>query len=460
MEQFTLAQAAAWTHGEAMGETVLSAVSTDSRQIPADALFLPIKGERFDAHDFIGKAIENGAAAVVSHRQNEEYPVPTLYVENTSQALLDLAGGYRRLCGGKVVGVTGSVGKTTTKELLYAVLSQGLRAQKTEGNLNNEIGLPLTLLRMTKQTEVMVAEMGMNHFGELSRMTAAAQPDIAVITNIGTSHIEFLGSREGICKAKLEILEGLQPDGCAVLCGDEPLLWDKRENLGCRVVTYGIENPACDLVAALHEDGSFDIINRGIASAALPCGEKFTARLAIPGAHNVLNALAAAAVGLLLGETPAQIAAGLASYEASGMRQNIYEQNGYHIYADCYNASPDAMEATLAVLGGMAPEGRRFAVLGSMLELGDYAEEGHRRAGRAAAKHADALYAYGPDAAAMVAGAKENGMEHAYAFDDQVALVAALRQDAKPGDALLFKGSRGMRMERALAMFLGEDVEE
>mgnify|MGYP001775594604 FL=1 len=193
MEQFTLAQAAAWTHGEATGEVVLSAVSTDSRQIPADALFLPIKGERFDAHDFIGKAIENGVAAVVSHRQNEEYPVLTLYVENTSQALLDLAGGYRRLCGGKVVGVTGSVGKTTTKELLYAVLSQGLRAQKTEGNLNNEIGLPLTLLRMTKQTEVMVAEMGMNHFGELSCMTAAAQPDIAVITNIGTSHIELLG---------------------------------------------------------------------------------------------------------------------------------------------------------------------------------------------------------------------------------------------------------------------------
>lgn len=142
------------------------------------------------------------------------------------------------------------------------------------------------------------------------------------------------------------------------------------------------------------------------------------------------------------------------------MRQNIYEQGGYHIYADCYNASLDAMEATLAVLGTMAPEGRRFAVLGSMLELGDYAEEGHRRAGRAAAKHADALYAYGPDAQAMVAGAKENGMERAFAFDDQTELVAALRQDAAKGDALLFKGSRGMQMERALAMFLGEDVEE
>ena len=160
MERFTLAQAAAWTHGEAKGEAALTAVTTDSRQIPPEALFLPIKGERFDAHDFIGKAIENGAAAVMSHRENEEYPVPTLYVENTSQALLDLAGGYRTMCGGKVVGVTGSVGKTTTKELLYAVLSQGFRAQKTEGNLNNEIGLPLTLICMTRDTEVLVAEMG------------------------------------------------------------------------------------------------------------------------------------------------------------------------------------------------------------------------------------------------------------------------------------------------------------
>lgn len=459
MERFTLEQAAAWTNGEARGEAELSAISTDSRQIPAHALFLPIKGERFDAHDFIEKAVENGAAAIVSHRENEDYAVPTLYVRDTAQALLDIAGGYRRECGARVVGVTGSVGKTTTKELMYAVLSQQFRAQKTQGNLNNEIGLPLTLFQMTAETEVMVAEMGMNHFGELSRMTAAAQPDIAVITNIGTSHIEFLGSREGICKAKLEILEGLRPNGYAVLCGDEPLLWDKRENLSCKVITYGIDNKSCDLTADLQPDGTFDIVNNGLPSEHLPIGAHFTAKINLPGAHNICNALAAVAVGLLLGETPAHIAAGLASYEASGMRQNIYEQNGYHIFSDCYNASPDAMEAALKVLGGMAEGGRRLAVLGSMLELGAYAEEGHRRAGHAAAEHADALYAYGPDAAAMVAGAQESGMENAYAFEDHAALVAKLREDAKLGDALLFKGSRGMKMEQALALFLGEDVE-
>lgn len=460
MERFTLAQAAEWTHGEAKGAAELEAVSTDSRRIPMHTLFVPIRGEKYDAHDFIGKAVANGAAAVVSHRTCEEYGVPALYVEDTARALLDLAGGYRAFCGGKVIGVTGSVGKTTTKELLYAVLRQRFAAQATEGNLNNEIGVPLTLFRMTRETEVLVCEMGMNHFGELSRITAAARPDIAVITNIGTSHIEFLGSREGICKAKLEILEGLRPGGCAVLCGDEPLLWDKRNALGCRVVTYGIENPACDLLCRLRDDGTFAIVNNGLPCETLSIGASFSARLSLPGAHNRLNALAAAAVGLLLGETPDEIARGLAGYEASGLRQNIYEKNGFSIFSDCYNASPDAMEATLAVLGTMAPDGRRFAVLGSMLELGDYAAEGHARAGRAAADNADALYAYGPDADTMAAAAQARGMENAFAFTDQAALAAALRRDAKPGDALLFKGSRGMKMERALALFLGEDVEE
>ena len=281
----------------------------------------------------------------------------------------------------------------------------------------------------------------------------------STLTNIGTSHIEFLGSREGICRAKPEILEGLRQGGAAVLFGDEPLLWDKRDSLGCTVYTYGMENQACDLVAHLHPDGSFTVINNGLPSEMLPVGGSFTAKLSIPGAHNVLNALAAASVGLLMGETVENIRTGLVSYTASGMRQNIYEQNGFRIYADCYNASPDAMEATLGVLGTMGDTGRRIAVLGSMLELGDYTEEGHRRAGRAAAEHADVLYAYGPSADAIARGAEEKGMTAVHAFTDQNELVEKLRADAKPGDALLFKGSRGMRMERALALFLGEEVE-
>jgi len=461
MERFTLAQAAAWTNARLSGDAVLTSVSTDSRKITAGALFLPIRGDRFDGHDFIGTAIENGAQAVVSQRQQETYPVPALYTEDTGQALLDLAGGYRRLCGNsRVVAVTGSVGKTTTKELMYAALCRGFRAQKTEGNLNNEIGLPLTLFRLTRDTEVMVAEMGMNHFGEISRMTRAAQPDIAVITNIGTSHIEFLGSREGICRAKLEIMEGIQPGGCAVFCGDEPLLWAKRDSFRHPVYTYGLQSPACHLTARCGADGTFEIVNNSLPGTKLPTGGCFTAKLQLPGEHNTGNALAAALVALLLGEEPAAIAAGLAAYQASGLRQHIYDWNGYRLFADCYNASPDAMEATLKVLGRMNQTGRRFAVLGSMLELGAYAEEGHRLTGRAAAENADALYAYGPDAAAIVAGAKERGMVNAFAFDSHTALADALRQAAKPGDALLFKGSRAMKMEHVLKLFQGEDVEE
>lgn len=464
MEQFTLAQVAQWTGGTITESTptLLMNISTDSRNIPPDALFVPIVGERFDGHDFIQKAVMNGAAAVVSHHPNEKYTVPTVYVPHTSQALLDIAGGYRRLCGdSKIVAVTGSVGKTTTKELLYAALSPALRVKRNQGNLNNEIGLPLTLCQLTYDTQVMVTEMGMNHFGEISRMTAAARPDIAVITNIGTSHIEYLGSREGICKAKLEILEGLRPNGCAVFCGDEPLLWEKRNDFSFPTYTYGLQNVACDLTAEIHSDGSFSVYNRSLPNTLLPIGDSFRVKLQILGAHNICNALAAVIVGLLLGQSPETISSGLSSCEMDGLRQHIYMQNGFRIFADCYNASPDAMEAVLKVLGAMAINGgRRFAVLGSMLELGHYTEEGHRRAGRAAAQNADALYAYGSYAHFIAAGAAEYHMNCVYLFQDQLEMAEALRKDAKPGDTLLFKGSRGMRMERVLALFLGEDVTE
>ena len=460
MKELTLKQIADWCGGTVAPEyeTVpVTGVESDSRKVEVGDLFVALRGERVDGHDFIPSAKTLGAVAALVSRPSEE--LPCVVVESPLRAYGEIAKHYREMTGVKVVGITGSVGKTTTKEMIASVLSRDFKLYKSEGNHNNEIGLPMTVMNMPEDTELLVAELGTNHPGEIAYLSAIAQPDYAVITNIGIAHIEYLGSREGILREKLDILRSSLKNTVGIFNGDEPLLWDKRESLGCKVVTYGIENSACDLTADLHSDGTFDIVNNGLAAAHLPVGEKFTAKLSIPGKHNVLNALAAAAIGLLLGETPELIAQGLVSYQASGMRQNIYEQDGYQIYADCYNASPDAMEATLSVLGGMAGEGRRFAVLGSMLELGDYAEEGHRRAGRAAAQYADVLYAYGPDAAAMVAGAREKGMEHAYAFDDQTALVAALREDAKKGDALLFKGSRGMRMERALAMFLGEEVE-
>lgn len=467
MERFELGEAARWArgtlHGEHAAQAIIESVSTDSRQIGQNCLFIPLAGDRFDGHDFIGQAIANGAAAVLSHREEEHYAVPHIQVPDTRTALLHLAGGYRAALPARVVGVTGSVGKTTTKEMIASVLAQHCETLKTEGNLNNEIGLPLNLLRIEKAVKAAVLEMGMNHFGELSRMTAAAQPDIAVITNIGTSHIEFLGSREGICRAKLEILEGLRPGGVAILCGDEPLLWEKRGQLPCETIYYGIDNPECDIIADdIVNEGAvvrFEIRNHKLWDCRqIPVGESVRAHLCVAGRHNVCNALAAAAVALCFGEEPCDIVAGLGAYRPEGLRQNTYEKNGFTIFADCYNASPDAVEAALQALSEIRVKGRRIAVLGGMLELGSYQEEGHRRAGRAAAKYADGLYLYGAGSDFTRTGALEAGMknENIHSFETHEALAEALRADAQPGDALLFKGSRGMRMERALELFTGE----
>ena len=457
MQQFTLSQAAAWTGGTCTADPVITRVVRDAREAGPGSLFVAIQGERFDGHDFIGQAVERGAVAVLTHRKEETYPIPALYVADTRQALLDLAGGYRAQFDCPVVAVTGSVGKTTTKEMIAAVLSERYETLKTEGNLNNTIGMPFTALRMDENTEAAVFEMGMSGFGEIAAMAACGQPNIAVITMIGTSHIEFLGSREGICRAKMEILEGLAArGGIAVLNGDEPLLWDQKDRLFGRILWFGQENPACDFRAEdiSCADGTLRF------TMIWPEGRQ-TVEVASQGTHNVMNALAAAACGWLLGLEADEIADGLAAYRPIGLREQRYEKNGFSIYEDCYNASPDSMEAALRVLGSM-PGARRIAVLGGMGELGSYAPEGHRRAGRAAAQYADRIFAYGANTEYLREGALEGGMapEDVTCFDTHEALAEALRRAAQPGDALLFKGSRAMKMENVLKLFLGEEVEK
>ena len=387
----------------------------------------------------------------MSHRENEEYPVPALYVENTSQALLDLAGGYRTMCGGKVVGVTGSVGKTTTKELLYAVLSQGFRAQKTEGNLNNEIGLPLTLMRMTRDTEVLVAEMGMNHFGELSHMTAAARPNLAVITNIGTSHIEFLGSREGICKAKLEICAGLPEGAPLVLNGDDPFLRKAELPKHVRPVWFSLGDEGAD-VCALSIQQEADGM-----SFVLEDHEEGTFMVHIPamGRHNVANALAAYCAATRLGLNARKVLRGISNFEQTGMRQKIVHSNGVDVIEDCYNANPDSMKAALAMFREY-PCKRRFALLGDMLELGDLSREAHEEVGRQAAESGiDTLITYGEQArrTAVVAAAKGLTTLHANTYREAADALLRLMQ---PGDALLVKASRGMALEKVLELFYKE----
>lgn len=455
MQQFTLSNAATWTGGTCTADPVITSVVRDAREAVPGSLFIAIQGERFDGHDFIDQAIERGVSAVMSHRQDAHYTVPTLYVDDTRQALLDLAAGYRAQFDCPVVAVTGSVGKTTTKEMIASVLSERYQTLKTQGNLNNTIGMPFTALQLDAQTEAAVFEMGMSGFGEIAAMAACGQPNLAVITMIGTSHIEFLGSREGICRAKMEILEGLAArGGIAVLNGDEPLLWEQKDRLFGRIVWFGRENPACEFRA---EHVRCD---QGMLHFTLICPQgQCDIAVVSQGEHNVTNALAAAACGWLLGLELDEIAQGLAAYRPVGMREKRYEKKGFTIYEDCYNASPDSMEAALRALADMTG-GRHIAVLGGMGELGDYAPEGHRRVGRAAAACADLILTYGAHTQFICEGALACGMDQAdvQCFDNHQALVDALHKIAHPGDVLLFKGSRAMKMENVLKCFLGEEV--
>ena len=453
MAKITLAQAAAWCGGTVnpkYAEVVFEGASNDSRNIQPGQLFVALQGVR-DGHDFIPMALDSGAAAVLCTHCDGDYPA--LVVEDTRIALGQIARETRNYIGMKVVGVTGSVGKSTTKEMIAAVLSSTYRVAKTPANHNNDIGMPMAILSVPEDTEVAVLEMGMNHFREIAYLTAIAQPDLAVIINIGTMHIEHLGSKEGILQAKLEILEGLQPGGTILLNGDDDMLWSVRRRKNVPAEYFGVENDSCSVRGARVElkDGClrFDV------QAA---DETFSVKLALDGQHYVLDALAAVSVGLKMGVPADKIADALASFRNMAGRQEIFEAKGYTIIKDCYNAGPESMVAALSVLG--RKPGRRIAVLGDMLELGLCAPAEHYRIGRIAAENADFVLAYGPNRNRVVNGAITGGMDStkARAFENQNTLVDALKVLAKPNDVLLFKGSHGMHMELALELFLQEQA--
>lgn len=430
----------------------LSAVVTDSRSTVPGCLFVALKGERFDGNGFVTSAFEQGAAAALCSSLPEQPAGPVLLVSDPGRAFLDLAHAWRMRFQIPVIGVTGSVGKTTTKQMIACVLSQRFETAATQGNFNNEVGLPTTVLALREEHQAAVFEMGMNHFGEISRLSRCAQPTLAVITNVGTAHMEQLGSRDGILRAKLEIVDGLAPNGALLVNGDEPLLWEKRNSLPCPVLTFGLSNPSCDFYAdQITElpDGSTSFRMRGTGCDA--------AVIPTVGQHNVSNALCAAAVGHLLGLESEEIAAGLAVFKNAPMRQSIRKYGTITVIADCYNANPDSMQAALAVLHNRT--GRRIAVLGDMLELGAHADKLHRQVGLQAARSADILYCCGSFASDYVQGAIEGGMaaEQVHGFLDLEMLCAALGPALLPGDQLLLKGSRGSRMERAMTLlFEGE----
>lgn len=450
MNSLSLSRIAEWCGGTLSGrDAVIDNISIDSREIKENTLFVAIKGERFDAHDFVADVQKNGAAAVMCHKK-VECSIPVIYVEDTSKAFLLLAKNYRKSIGGlKVIGLTGSVGKTTTKEMTYAVVSSKYRAIKTQGNLNNEIGMPKTLFTLDSSTEAAVIEMGMSNFGEISRLSGACLPDMGIITNIGVSHIEYLGSRDGILKAKLEILEGMKKGSTLILNGDNDKLQTvKRDDYN--IVFFGIDNEYADVKAEEIEE------TNGCTEFTVRYSDG-TQRVTIPtvGIHNVYDALAAFSVGLELSIEPQKIAEALSEYEPSGMRQRIKSVNGITVIEDCYNASPDSQRAALNVLSSVKSN-RKIAVLGDMLELGKYSNEAHKEVGEyAAEKNIDLLFCYGNEAKIIAESAKNKGVNVKH-FTDKSALFTELLKELKSGDAVLFKASRGMKLEEVIEMLYKE----
>ena len=422
----------------------------DTRIIKSGDAYIGIKGENFDGNTLWGQAFENGAETIIVQGINfknqdiEKYENKNIIeVEDTIKALGDIAT-YKRNLYGKdfpVVGVTGSVGKTSTKDIIANVVSQKYKTLKTQGNNNNEIGLPFTIFNL-KDHEAAVIEMGMNHFNEISKLTKIAKPTISVITNIGTSHIGNLGSRENILKAKLEILEGMDKK-VLVINNDNDLLHKYNlENKDVEKHTYGIENES-DVMAEdiiLNENESEFVCNLK--------GEKFKVKVPVGGIHFVYNALCAATVGNILGLSIEQIKKGIETFELTKKRMDITElKNGVTIINDSYNASFESMQASLKYLSGLKND-RKIAVLGDMFELGEYSKELHEKVGKEVAKNnIDILLCSGNNSKYIVEAAKESGMDknNIYYFKDKNEIQEFIRNIWKEGDAILFKASNGMK---------------
>lgn len=448
MQIMTLKEIAKAVNGElsGSGETLVSQVSTDTRTITKGCLYIAIVGESFDGHDFIEKAFELGASAVISHKKIE-INKPVVYVENTRLAFGVFAAYYRRLFNPYVVGVTGSVGKTSTKEMIYTVISSNpkYKVLKTKGNFNNDIGLPRTLLELDKSCKAAVIEMGMSSLGEISYLSKIANPNLAVITNIGVSHLGKLKTRENILKAKLEILDGMDENARIILNADNDLLSSIRFKMGDRALYFGIENNANVTASGVKQ------VNEVMEFAISFAGKIYPAVVPSIGVHNVYNALAAFLVGIQMGMSPEEIVKSFLKYKNSGMRQNISERDGIKVIADCYNASPDSMQSAVEVISKISCDGKRIAVFGDMLELGDDSNKMHTEVGEMVAKSdIDILICCGKEGKYICEGARAVGHKHSEYFADKAELTAALKSIIKVDDAIIFKASRGIRLEKVI----------
>lgn len=415
--------------------------SVDTRTQSAGDVYFALRGPNHDGHDHVPAAIEKGAAAVVVDRATGA--TGELLVNDTLRALQDLGVWARRRWGGAVVGVTGSAGKTTTKDAIAHLLAAELPVGKTVGNFNNHIGVPLSILRLPDGCRAAVLEMGMNHAGEIRDLTAIAAPQVGVVTNVGYAHVEFFDSIDGVAAAKRELIEGLPHDGVAVLNGDDPRVLAFRDRHPGRSITFGFSECA-QVRAELAEYGTAGTTFRAL-------GVDF--ETGMTGRHAVLNLLAAIAVAQVFEIAPERLREPVRTFAVGKMRGERLEHNGIVVWNDCYNSNPEAAQAMIDVLRG-TPAARRIAVLGEMLELGHAAGQLHRQVGRYAATHGvDLLIGVRGSAREMVDEAAAAGMQALF-FEDPAEAGDYARSFARHGDAVLFKGSRGVRVERAFDRFL------
>jgi UDP-N-acetylmuramoyl-tripeptide--D-alanyl-D-alanine ligase len=462
--RLTLGQIADWIHAEGDFTTNTEAVgySIDSRTIGAGELFFAVKGERFDGHDFVEAALANGAvAAVVSMRWLEPagmdlsrlLRVPDHDGCGVLDSLQQLARAVRRAWGKRVIGVTGSAGKTTTKEAVAQVLGAKFKVLKSQGNLNNGFGLPLQLLRLEAEHDVAVIEMGMNHAGEIAALGRIAEPDWAVVSNVAPVHLEFFADGiAGIARAKYELVESLPADGVAVLNGDDEYVAKFGAGMGDRPIFYGSGEGAQVRAVQIAEVGA-----EGVVFTVTAYGERASVQLRLLGRHNVHNALAAIAVGLRSGMSLADCAGALEGLRAGDKRGEMSEWHGATLINDSYNSNPRALDAMVEALLAMpaSGEGRHIVVAGEMLELGAEGEALHAACGRRMAERGvDIVLGVRGLAEALVAGAVAGGVDAMFMATPEEAGLW-LRENLRAGDAVLLKASRGVRLERALAALEG-----
>jgi len=453
MDPLSLRQIADFAQGSLTARDeglAVSRISTDSRTLQPGDLFVPLRGENFDGHRFIEQASQRGAAgAMVEENWRGTAPetFALLRVPDTLAGYQKLAANYRRSLPLKVIVITGSNGKTSTKDFLAATLSRGFRVTKTEGNFNNHVGLPQTILAASSDDEIAVWEIGMNHPGEIAALSKIAFPDAAIITNVGLAHIEFMGSREAIATEKGSLAEAVGAEGTVILNADDSFSGEIAKRTHAKVIFAGIEKGS---VRATEVSQS----PTGCEFTILEGAHRCRAQLPVPGIHMVQNAILAVAAGRAFGLSLEDCAAGLASTPLTKARLQIKEINGIQFIDDSYNANPDSMKAALRTLVELDADGRRIAVLGEMSELGEESERGHREVGEAAAAFGiDELIAVGATGAAMARAAGKAGLKKSVGVDGAVEAAELLGETASPGDLILVKGSRSARMERVLEAF-------